>query len=85
MSDYSREDDGEKSSSLLPIPTLTTDEYKMGQQTNDEVEVNVEVDSIATSYDSTITNDHYPPPPPPPHVFQLNKSKVKELKAFLMS
>ena len=57
----------------------------MGRQTNYEVEVNVEVNSVATSDDITITNEQYSPPPPPPQVFQFKKDKVKELKAFLMS
>ena len=39
------------------IPTLTTNKYKMGRQTNVKVEVNVEVNSIATSNDITITNE----------------------------
>ena len=73
----------------MPIPTLTTDEYKMGWQTNDKVEVKVEVNSVSASDDGTITSKQYlpptPPPPPPPQVFWLNKSTVKYLKAFLMS
>ena len=86
LNDYSIEEDDENSSSLLTIPTLTTDKYKMGQQTNDEVEVNFEVNSVATYDDSIITNTQYlPPPRPTPHVFQLNKAKVKQLKALLMS
>ena len=55
---YSIEYGDENSSSLLPIPTLITDKYKMGRQNNDEVEVNVEVDSVATFDDGTITNEH---------------------------
>ena len=53
---YSSEEDDENISSLFPIPTLTTGKYKMGWQTNDEVEVNVDVNSVVTSDDITITN-----------------------------
>ena len=63
---------------------MTIDEYKTGRQTNYEVEVNVEVNSVATSNDSTISNENYSPSPPPTQLFQLNKAKVKELNAFLM-
>ena len=56
---YSSEDDDENISYLLPIPTLTTDAYKMVQWTNDEVAVNVMINSVATYDDSTITNDQY--------------------------
>ena len=50
----------------------------MGWEMNDEVEVKVEVNSVATSDDITINNEHYwHPPPPPTHVFQLKKAKVK--------
>ena len=56
----------------------------MGRQTNNEVEVNVEGNQVETYDDTTITNEQYSIRPPPPHVFQLNKSKVKKLKAFLM-
>ena len=59
---YSSEEYDEKCSSLLPIPTLTTDKYKMGWQTNDGVEGNVEFNSVATSDDSIITNKYYSPP-----------------------
>ena len=64
---------------------MTTDEYKMVRQTNDKVEVKVEVNYVATSDDSTITNEQYLPPSPPTQVFRLKKAKVKKLKAFLMS
>ena len=40
----------------MPITTLTTDEYEMGSQMNDKLEVNVEVNYVATSDDSTIIN-----------------------------
>ena len=56
----------------------------MVRQTNDKVEVKVEVNYVATSDDRTITNEQYLPPSPPTQVFQLKKAKVKELKAFLM-
>ena len=59
LNDYLSEKDDAKSSFLLPIPTLTTDKYKMGWKTNDEVEVKVEFNSFSTSDDSTITNDQY--------------------------
>ena len=50
------------------------------------MEVNVEVNSVTTSDDITITNDHYSlPPHPPTQVFILRKAKVKQLKALLMS
>ena len=52
-----------KSSFLLPIPTFTTDKYKMELQTNNKLEVNVEVNSVLNSDDSTITNDQYLSPP----------------------
>ena len=58
MNYYSSEHYGEKSSFLLPITTLNTDEYEMGRQMNDELEVNVEVNYVATSDDSAITNEH---------------------------
>ena len=64
---------------------MTIDEYKTGRQTNYEVEVNVEVNSVATSNDSTISNEKYSPSPPPTQLFQLNKARVKELKDLLMS
>ena len=65
------------SNSGRTIPTLTNDEYKMGRQTNDKVEVNVEVNSVETSDDSTIAKEQYLPPPPHPQVLQLKKAKVK--------
>ena len=59
------------------MPTLTNDKYKMRWQTNGEVEVNVEFNSVATSYDMNFTNKKYLPPPPPPQVFQLKNDRLK--------
>ena len=45
---------------------------------NDKVEVKVEVNSVETSDDRSIKNEHYSPSPlPPTQVFQLKKAKVK--------
>ena len=60
---YWSEGGDKKSSFLLPIPTFTTDKYKMELQTNNKLEVNVEVNSVLNSDDSTITNDQYLSPP----------------------
>ena len=57
----------------------------MGRRTNGGLEVNFEVNSVATSDGSTTTNDQHLPPPPPPQVYQLKKAKIKELKALIMS
>ena len=57
----------------------------MVPQTNEKVEVNVEVNLIVTSDDGTITKEQYSPPPPPPKVFKLKKYKVKQLQDFFMS
>ena len=64
---------------------MTTDGCKTGRQNNHKVEVNIKINSIANYDYNTITNDHYLPPPPPPQRFQLNKARVKKLKALLMS
>ena len=57
----------------------------MRRKRNDEVEVNVEFNSVATSDDITITNEQYPPPTPHTQAFQLNKDNVKELNPFYIS
>ena len=57
----------------------------MVPQTNEKVEVNVEVNFIVTSDDGTITKEQYSPPTPPPKVFKLKKDKVKQLQDFFMS
>ena len=56
----------------------------MGQETNGEVEVNVEVNYVENYDDKNITNDKYLPPSPNLPVFQLNKDKVKELNALII-
>ena len=69
LNDYLSEYDNEEFFSLLPIPTLTTDKYKMGWQTHHEVEVNVEVKSVATYDNSTINKKQYSPPLYPQQLF----------------
>ena len=63
LNDYSIEEDDENISSLLPIHNLTADEYKTEHQTNEKVEVNVGVNSVANDDESPLTNNQYPPPP----------------------
>ena len=42
--------------------TFTTDEYKMERENNDEVEGNVEFNSVTNSNDIIINNNQYLPP-----------------------
>ena len=44
------------------MPTLTADKYKIVWKMNGEMEVHVESNYVATSDDSTITNEQYLPP-----------------------
>ena len=57
LDDYSSKNYDGNISSIIPITTLTTYEYEMGRQMNDELEVAVGVNYVATYDDSTITNE----------------------------
>ena len=52
------------------MPTLDTDKYILRWKTNEKLEVNVEVNSVAVSDYITITNEHYLEPLTSTQVFQ---------------